>query len=154
MTEAKHQDAIVLIELMKLSTQRGMPEPLTWLSGIEFETDYADFRRKCPPGSAEYDRAMSIVQHYDALGVLWKHRLVDEDLAFDMAPVDAVWERIEHFIRGVRDELKAPTFGAHFEMMARAVIGIEAVGVPVAGMGIASAAAERKQAEPVGARSR
>ena len=153
MTEARHQDAIVLIELMKLSTQRGMPEPLTWLSGIEFETDYPAFRRKCPPGSTEHERAMSIVQHYDALGVLWKHRLVDEDLAFDMAPVDAVWERIEDFIRGVRDELKAPAFGAHFEMMARAVIGIEAVGIAVTGVA-AGARAVQKQAEPVGARSR
>lgn len=143
MTEARHQDAIVLLELMKLSTQRGMPEPLTWLSGIEFQADYASFRRKCPPGSPEYERAMSIVQHYDALGVLWKHRLVDEELAFDIAPVDAIWERIEGFIRGVRDELRAPTFGAHFEMMARASIGVEAVGIAVTGVAVGAAQAEQ-----------
>jgi hypothetical protein len=40
-----------------------------------------------------------------------------------------VWERLQDFVRGVREELRAPMFGAHFEMMARAVIGIEALGI-------------------------
>ena len=148
MTGATHDDAMVLLELMRLAADKGMPEPLTWLSGIEFEADYADFRRKCPPGSTEHEQAMSIVQYYDALGVLWKHRLVDEELAFDMAPIDAVWERIQDFVRGVRTELKATTFGAHFEMMARAVAGTDAFGITV--KGVASLPARSAEKVPAG----
>lgn len=129
MTGATHQDAMVLLKLMEVSAVRGMPVPLAWLSGTEFDRDYSAFRRRCPPGSDHFQNAMDIVQHFDAMGVLWKHGLVDEDLAFDWEPVEAVWERIQGYVRGVREELKAPMFGAHFEMMARAVIGIEAVGV-------------------------
>jgi len=129
MTDATQQDAMVLLQLMEVSALRGMPVPLAWLSGTEFDTDYGSFRHKFPPGSENFGHAMTIVQHFDSLGVLWKHALVDEDLAFDWAPVEAVWERIQGFVRGVRDELHAPMFGAHFEMMARAVIGIEALGV-------------------------
>lgn len=129
MTGATHQDALVLLKLVEVSALRGMPVPLSWVSAAEFDPVYASFRRKSPPGTAEFETAMSIVQHFEGLGVLWKHGLVDEDLAFDWAPVDVVWERMEDFVRGVREELKSPLFGAHFEMMARAVIGIEAVGV-------------------------
>jgi hypothetical protein len=129
MAGATHQDAMVLLKLMEVSALRGMPVPLAWLSGTEFDTEYASFRRKCPPGSDHFEQAMAIVQHYETLGVLWKHGLVEEDLAFDATPVEAVWERIQGFVHGVREELKAPMFGAHFEMMARAVIGIEAIGV-------------------------
>jgi hypothetical protein len=129
MTGATQQDALVLLELMKVAAIRGMPVPLAWLSSPEFDADYTSFRRKYPPGSEMYEQAMAIVQHFDGLGVLWKHGLVDEDLAFDWNPVDAVYERLQDFVRGVREELHAPLFGAHFEMMARAVVGIEAVGV-------------------------
>lgn len=129
MAGATHQDAMVLLELMAVSALRGMPVPLAWLSGTEFDTEYKSFRHKCPPGSEHFEQAMNIVQHYEAMGVLWKHGLVEEDLAFDWAPVEAVWERLQDFVRGVREELRAPMFGAHFEMMARAVIGIEALGI-------------------------
>lgn len=129
MAGATHQDAMVLLKLMEVSALRGMPVPLAWLSGTEFDPDYGSFRRKSPPGSEHFERAMAVVQHYEALGVLWKHGLVEEDLAFDFSPVEVVWERLQSFVRGVREELRSPVFGAHFEMMARAVIGIETVGV-------------------------
>jgi len=129
MSGASQQDAMVLLELGRISAIRGMPSPLSWLSGAEFDREYSSFRRKFPPGTDMYDTAMTIVQHFDTLGVLWKHGLVNEDLAYDWAPVELVWERLHSFVIGVREELHAPTFGAHFEMMARAEVGIEAVGV-------------------------
>lgn len=124
-----HQDALVLLELMQTSAIRGMPDPLGWLSSPEYDAAYASFRRKYPPGTEMYEVAMRIVQHFDTLGVLWKHGLVQEDLAFDSAPVDGVWERIQGFVMGVREELRSPMYGAHFEMMARTVPGFEKVGV-------------------------
>jgi len=129
MAGATHQDAIVLLKLAEVSALRNMPVPLAWLSSTEYDRDYNAFRRRCPPGSEHFEQAMAIVQHFESLGVLWKHGLVEEDLAFDWAPVESIWERIEGFVRGVREELKAPMFGAHLEMMARSVIGIEAVGI-------------------------
>jgi hypothetical protein len=129
MTGATQQDAMVLLKLSEIAAIRGMPNPLNWLSSAEYDRSYAAFRRKYPPGAEMYETAMTIVQHFDAMAVLWKHGLVDEDLLFDYSPVELVWERIQGFVLGVRDELKAPMFGAHFEMMARSVVGIEAVGV-------------------------
>lgn len=129
MSGASQQDAMVLLELGRVSAIRGMPSPLSWLSGAEFDRDYSSFRRKFPPGTEMYDTAMTIVQHFDSLGVLWKHGLVEEDLAYDWAPIELVWELIQGFVLGAREELRAPIFGAHFEMMARTEVGIEAVGV-------------------------
>jgi hypothetical protein len=130
MTGATPQDAMVLLKLSEIAAIRGMPTPLHWLSSPEFDPNYASFRRKYPPGAEMYETAVSIVQHFDGMAVLWKHGLLDEDLVLDWAPFEAIWERLQDFVRGVREELRSPMFGAHLEMLARAAVaGIEAVGV-------------------------
>jgi len=129
MSGATQQDALVLLKLSEISAIEGMPLPLAFLSGSEFDRDYAVFRRRNPPGSEPFDKAMKIVQHMDWLATLWKHHVVDHALLADWTDVSDMWDRLGGFVRGVRDELRQQRFGENFETMARTEARINALGL-------------------------
>jgi hypothetical protein len=129
MSVATQQDALVLLKLSEIAAIEGMPLPLGWLSGGEFDRDYGAFRRKHPPGSEPFDTAMKIVQHVDRMAVLWKHHVVDHALIGDwIDPVD-LWDRLGGFVRGVREELKQPRLGESFELMTRTEARLNSLGL-------------------------
>lgn len=129
MSGATHDDALVLLKLSEISAIEGMPQPLSWLSSGEFDRDYGAFRRKHPPGTEPYEKAMMIVRHMDWVGTLWRHHVVDHALLSDWIDAVAMWDRLGDFVRGVRDELKQPRYGESFELMARTEARITALGL-------------------------
>jgi hypothetical protein len=129
MSGATQQDALVLLKLSEIAAIEGMPLPVAWLSGSEFDREYAAFRRNSPPGSEPYDKAMKIVQHMDRLATLWKHHVVDHALLADWTDASDMWDRLGGFVRGARDELRQPRFGDNFEAMARTEARINALGL-------------------------
>jgi hypothetical protein len=129
MSGATQQDAMVLLKLSEISAIEGMPLPVAWLAGSEFDRDYTAFRRKNPPGSEAFDRAMKIVQHMDWLATIWKHHVVDHSLLADWIDIADMWARLGAFVRGAREELKFPRLGENFEMMARTEARINALGL-------------------------
>jgi hypothetical protein len=129
MSGATQQDAMVLLKLSEIAAIDGMPMPLAWLSGGEFDRDYSAFRRKSPPGSEHFDRAMKIVQHMDWIATMWRHHVVDHGLLADWIDISDMWDRLGGFVRGVRDELRSPRLAENFELMARTEARINALGL-------------------------
>jgi hypothetical protein len=93
---------------------------MNWLWSDQFISDYAEFVKKYPLGSKENIKASKICGHYETIGTLWKHGLINQDLLFDWLSVAAVWDRIKGFAIGVRQEAKEPRLYENFEAMAKA----------------------------------
>lgn len=127
--EPTYQDAMVLLKLQEVSALRGMPVPLAFLGSAEFDPSYQQFRRKFPPGTELFDKAMLIAQYFENLATLWKHGLLNEELLLDWVAVTPVWERIEGFVHGVREEFHDPRLGENFELLARAEAAELSLGV-------------------------
>jgi hypothetical protein len=121
MAKPTHQDASLIIQMAQVAALRGVPG-LNWLSSSEFDPDYAAFIKKNPRGSEGYGKALLIAQHYEGIGTLWKHGLINEDLLFDWLWIAGMWERLKGFVLGGREEYGEPRLGENFEAMANASI--------------------------------
>ncbi len=114
------QDAAVLLQLASLGRDKDLHDAMNWMWSDGFPTDYAEFVKAHPPGSVGYGRARLIAIHYETIGTLWKHRLINERLLFDWLLVTAVWDRTKGFVLGQRREFKEPALGENFQKMANA----------------------------------
>jgi len=122
MTKPTYQDANILLKLMKLSTMAGLSAATNWMWSDQFILDYEDFIKKYPVGSEEYGKVSKICGHYETIGTLWKHKLINEELLFDWLAVDLVWNRVKGIALGVRQESGEPRIFENFEAMANAAM--------------------------------
>ncbi len=120
MAKATQEDARLLVELAKLSTQLGLPEAIGWLWSDAFIPDYEEFHKKYPSGTEEHRRANQMCGFYETVGALWKHGLISEELLFDWLWIGGPWERIKGFALGQRKEAGNPRIYELFEAMAEA----------------------------------
>ena len=122
MTKPTYQDANILLKLMKLSTMAGLSAATNWMWSDQFILDYEDFIKKYPVGSEEYGKVSKICGHYETIGTLWKHKLINEELLFDWLAVDLVWNRVKGIALGVRQESGESRIFENFEAMANAAM--------------------------------
>jgi hypothetical protein len=120
MARSTNQDAMVMLQLATLGAQQGVSAALNWVLSDEFTPDYAEFVKKFPRGSDGYGKARMLLGHYETIGTLWKHRLINEDLLFDWLWVEGVWNRLQGFVLGTREAAGNPALGENFEAMVRA----------------------------------
>ena len=81
---------------------------------------YKEFIKRYPVGSEEYSKFSKICGHFETIGTLWKHKLINEELLFDWLAVDMVWNRVKGVALGVRQESGEPRLFENFEAMANA----------------------------------
>lgn len=120
MVKPTHQDAIIMLRLYQLSAIAGLSEATNWMWSDNFITDYAEFIKKYPPGSEGYEKATRICGYYETIGTLYKNGLFNEELLFDWLAVYLVWDRINNFAIGLREEAREPRLFENFEAMAKA----------------------------------
>ena len=120
MTKPTYQDAQLLLELMKLHSMAGLSEAGNWVWSNQFVLDYKEFIKRYPVGSEEYSKLSKICGHFETIGTLWKHKLINEELLFDWLAVDMVWNRVKGVALGVRQESGEPRLFENFEAMANA----------------------------------
>ena len=124
-----HEDARLLIELARWSTESGMAEAIAFLLSEDFSPSFPAFRARHPLGSDGHNRFLAICRYYETVGVLWKHGLLNEALLFDWLAISVVWDRVEEIVAGHREERANPFLWRNFEAaaIAQANEGLEGV---------------------------
>lgn len=120
MAKPTRDDALLILRALDHAALNGTPGAFSFTSSEEFIPNYKEFIRKHPPGSEAYSKALKISTHYEGLGTMWKHGLINEDLLFDWLAIHMVWDRMQSFILGSRAEAGEPRLGENFEAMAKA----------------------------------
>ena len=83
MTKPTYHDAKLLLQMMQLHAMAGLSEAMNWIWSDQFIPEYADFVKKYPTGSEESMKASKVCGHFETIGTLWKHQLINEELLFD-----------------------------------------------------------------------
>lgn len=120
MARPTYQDATVLLQLAQWQMTRDMLAALGWLWSDQFLPDYTAFVRAYPPGSDEDHSAALICGYFDAIGALYKHGLVNEDLLFDWLAVGPIWDALKGYVYGRRQDAGHLALWANFEALATA----------------------------------
>ena len=120
MTKPTYQDTTILLHLMQMSIMAGLSKAMNWMWSDQFILDYNNFINKYPVGGEEYGKFSKICGHYETIGTLWKHKLINEELLFDWLAVDIIWNRVKEVALGVRQESGEPRLFENFEAMAKA----------------------------------
>lgn len=114
------QDATLLLQLSQLAASNGISEASNFMWSDKFIPDYDKFNQAFPAGSHESGMVRKIAVHYETIGTLWKHGLINEDLLFDQLLVRGVWNRLSGHVLGARAQMGEPALGENFEAMALA----------------------------------
>lgn len=117
MTQPTQQDATLLLQISQLAATNGISEASNFMWSDKFIPEYDKFNQKYPPGSHESGLVRKIAVHYETIGTLWKHGLINEDLLFDQILVRAVWDRMRGLVIGEREKSGEPALGENFEAM-------------------------------------
>ena len=120
MAKPTHQDATLVLQLMQLHSMAGLSEAMNWIWSEQFILDYDNFIKKYPVGSKENIKVSKICGHFETIGTLWKHELINEELLFDWLAVAMVWDRVKGYALGVRQVSGEPRLYENFEAMAKA----------------------------------
>jgi hypothetical protein len=89
----------------------------------QFILEYAEFAEKYPPGSEGFANASKICGWFETVGTLYKQGLFNEELLFDWLAVNLVWNRIEGFALGWREQTGEPRMYENFEALAKGQTG-------------------------------
>ena len=114
------EDAAVMLRIARLGAANGVPSAMNWLWSDEFVPDYAEFIKKNPAGSDGYGKVRLLAVHYETIGTLWKHKLINEELLFDWLLVTGVWDWLKGFVLGQRRQFEQAALGENFQRMANA----------------------------------
>ena len=117
---ADPQDATIVLQLARWTTELGMTEALSFLWADDFPTTFQAFRSAHPAGSRGEEQFLTICRFYETVGTLWKHGLINERLLFDWLAIALVWDRLSAVAVGHREERANETLWENFEAMAHA----------------------------------
>ena len=119
MGDPTHEDALVVIQLARWSTELGITQSLGFLRGGHFD-DWQGFKSRHGPGTEGYEHLVRIAQYYETVGTLWKHGLINETLLFDWLDISATWELVKPLALGDRADRGVPGLWENFEGLADA----------------------------------
>jgi hypothetical protein len=119
MSKATQKDAELLIELVKMVNTPEMNEAQNWIWSDEFATNKDKFSEKFPPGSEGNRKTSSVFAFYEMVGTLYKHKLINKELLYDMFSIRGLWERVSSVCRGDREKYNVPQLWENFELLAK-----------------------------------
>ncbi|MBV9282577.1 MAG: hypothetical protein JOZ41_21070 [Chloroflexi bacterium] len=117
MAPSTSRDPSLLQQLAEWHRACGLPGALRWLWSDRFVPDYALFGETYPPGSDEDRMAARICGYFEAVGMLYKHGLIRDEVLFDWLEVAPTWDRIKGYALG-RRRRGEPDLWANFEDLA------------------------------------
>lgn len=117
--EDLRRDVDILLRLWDMHNRPEMHAARMWVFTDFQAQDYAEFKRKYPPGSAEWRQFTSVYGMYELYGVLLKRKLLDEDLFFDLfGGLNILWDKLAPVLKGMRAEID-PYLYENFELLCR-----------------------------------
>ena len=78
-------------------------------------TSYREYLQKYPGASHERSRFIAVCGFFELSGVIVRHRLIDQNLYFDMFNPTPFWLKAKPIIVGIRD--KRPHIYENFELL-------------------------------------
>ena len=116
MAKPTHDDAMVMLQLMQVWPA----EASNWIWSDEFTPDYGQFVARHGTSGDEPHRVRAVLNHYETIGTLLKHGLLNEDLLFDWLAVGMVWDRLKSYALAWREEMGSSHMYENFEAAAEA----------------------------------
>ena len=107
---ATHEDAMVLVQLMRWGTELGIENASRAVLSDSFD----------PRTAASTDESVAkLLEFGEGVGTLCKHGLLDAVLAHDLWAFAFMWGRLEPAARRARERFKEPRLFENFEALAR-----------------------------------
>lgn len=120
MAKPTHDDAMIMLQIARWAATAGLTEAANWMWSDEFVPDGEGFAAKYPAGSEGFRKLMTIGNHYETLGTLWKNGLFNETLLFDWLAIAMVWDRVKGPLLRGRERTGEPSLWENFEALAKA----------------------------------
>jgi hypothetical protein len=113
------EDALVVVQLARWSTEMGVSESIGFLRGGHFD-DWRGFKSRHGPGTEGYEHLTKICQFYETVATLWKHGLLNETLLFDWLAISPIWDLVKPLVLGDREDRGVAGLWENFEAVAEA----------------------------------
>jgi hypothetical protein len=118
MPKPTHQDAEIVFSMLSHLRTEKFQEARGWLLRDYSATDYAEFKRKYPMGSEEYNRVTFVLGFFEVIATLITHGLFNEDLFFDIGfGFNTYWDKVKAVIPGWRKDT-VPNLWENLEWLA------------------------------------
>lgn len=91
-----------LLSLYKLYDKHR--DSILWFLEDLDANNYPEYLQKYPGSSHERSRFIAICGFFELSGVIVKHRLIDQNLYFDMFNPTPFWQKAEPIVKGMRDK--------------------------------------------------
>ena len=103
-----HEDATLLLKLVRMRHEPAFQEAEGWFLREFRADDWAAIKQRYQPGSGDEARMQRVLGYWEMVGALIDHGLLSEDLLFDvLGNLDPIWERVTPWLAGARAELGA-----------------------------------------------
>jgi hypothetical protein len=104
-----HEDAILIVELVKWGTMSGLPEAAGTIFADDFDPDAVE---------ADDPAVRTVLAFNETVGTLVKNGLLDRELVHDWLWVAGIWERVGPAAKRARERAGAPQLYENFEALA------------------------------------
>jgi hypothetical protein len=106
---ATHEDAVLLVQLMRWGTESGVDDALSYLFSDEFSPE----KEKLAPDAA----VRQVLVFGETVGALVKHGLLNLDLIRDVYWFDGMWSKVGPHALAARAQEGEPTLYENFEAL-------------------------------------
>lgn len=106
---AKHEDAMVLIQLSRWGTELGLEDAMKEIFADGFDPG---------DGSSQNESVRKVLNFGETVGSLVKHKVLDWDLLSDLFWIDGMWRQVRAHAKYQRQRTGEPRLYEHFEALA------------------------------------
>jgi hypothetical protein len=106
---AKHEDALIVIQLSRWGTELGIDDALKEIFADGFNAS---------DGASDNDSVRKVLNFGETVGSLVKHHVLDWDLLSDLYWIEGMWRQTEAHAKYLREKIGEPRLYEHFEALA------------------------------------
>jgi hypothetical protein len=106
---AKHEDALIVIQLSRWSTEMGLDDAMKEIFADGFDAGN---------GASDNDSVRTVLHFGETVGSLVKHNVLDWDLISDLFWIEGMWSRVQARAEYDRKRAGEPRLYEHFEALA------------------------------------
>jgi hypothetical protein len=105
---ATHDDAILIVQLMRWGTELGIEDAMSTIFSPEFDPVHA---------SMADPAVRNVLGFGETVGALVKHNLLDVALVRDIFWIDGIWEKVGPHALAAREQECEPSLYENFEAL-------------------------------------
>lgn len=117
--QAQMRKTDLIVRLFSTSISKDFQDAEAKIFDLDVQ-DYADFKKKFGPYPGKHPIHLAIrtvAGYFEALGILLKRKLIQQDLVRDLFAIRLRWEKLWPIINSLREELDEPGLFIFFEYL-------------------------------------